>query len=187
MPSGIRSDLSLRSPVRGEGWGGCSLVVFRATPASAAPFDCCTPLLLGHIRAGRRRHRYAIAGKMPLRLSQDSQSILLYRARLFPENAARSRGRHQSPPQNSNARHLAGRCKLKEDRGSISTMPTMLMPLIAIAIWPSRVGIMWRTMPPPLGICQVWNFSVLGSNRTRLFGRVFDSTYQILSSITVIP
>src|SRR6266404_1553851 len=50
MPSGIRSDLSLRSPVRGEGRGGCSLVVLRAAPASAAPFDCCTPLLLGHVR-----------------------------------------------------------------------------------------------------------------------------------------
>src|SRR6266446_3937287 len=74
-----------------------------------------------------------------------------------------------------------------DELGRISTMPTMLRPLIAIAILPSRVGIMWRTMPPPLGICQVWNFSVLGSNRTRLFGRVFDSTYQILSSITVMP
>src|SRR5215470_2974071 len=74
-----------------------------------------------------------------------------------------------------------------DELGRISTMPTMLIPLIAIAILPSRVGIMWRTMPPPLGICHVWNFSVLGSNRTRLFGRVFDSTYQILSSITVMP
>src|SRR5258707_7226261 len=92
MPSGIRSDRSLRSPVRGEGWGGCSLIVLRAAPASAAPFDCCTPLLLGHIRAGRRRHRYAIAGTMLLRLSQDSQSILPYRVRLFADDAATSRG-----------------------------------------------------------------------------------------------
>src|SRR6266853_5216204 len=92
MPSGIRSDLSLRSPVRGEGRGGGSLVAFRAAPASAAPFDCCTPLLLGHVRTGRRRHRYAIEGKMLLRLSQDSQSILLYRARLFADDAATSRG-----------------------------------------------------------------------------------------------
>src|ERR1700730_13629709 len=34
---------------------------------------------------------------------------------------------------------------------------------------------------------QVWNFSVFGSKRTRLFGRVFDSTYQILSSMNVMP
>src|SRR5260370_20804045 len=98
MASGIRSDLSLRSPLRGEGWEGRSLVALRAAPASATPFDCCTPLLLGHIRAGRRRHRYAIAGKMLLRLSQDSQSILPYRARLFADDAATGRRRRQSPP-----------------------------------------------------------------------------------------
>src|SRR5215467_14936127 len=91
--------------------------------------------------------------------------------------------------RNSFQTHKARRSKLRQldELGRISTIPTMLRPLIAMAILPSRVGIMWRTIPPPLGICHVWNFSVLGSNRTRLYGRVFDSTYQILSSITVMP
>ena len=38
-------------------------------------------------------------------------------------------------------------------------IPTWLKPLIAMAMLPSGVGIMWRTMPPPpSGIGQVWNF-----------------------------
>ncbi len=61
------------------GQGEGSPVVLRAAPASAALFNCCTPLLLRAFRAGRRGHRYAIGGKMLLRLSQDCQSILLYR------------------------------------------------------------------------------------------------------------
>ena len=31
-------------------------------------------------------------------------------------------------------------------------------------------------MPPPPGISQLWNCSVLGSKRTSVFGRRFDST-----------
>src|SRR6267378_3279814 len=50
------------------------------------------------------------------------------------------------------------------------------------AMQPSRVGIIWRTTPPPpSGIWKVWNFSVFGSKRTRLLGRVFDSIYQMTS------
>src|ERR1700686_3222583 len=41
--------------------------------------------------------------------------------------------------------------------------------------------------PPPSGMVQVWNFSVLGSKRTILLGRVLDSTYQMTSLITVMP
>src|SRR5260370_2915950 len=51
MASGIRSNLSRRSPLRREGREGRSLVALSAAAAPAAPFDCCTPLLLGH--AGR--------------------------------------------------------------------------------------------------------------------------------------
>src|SRR5215831_11818747 len=96
MPSGIRSILSLPfpfpvphpNPTRQAGEGRVEEVggqaggladVRWAAPALAAPFDCCTPLLPRHVRAGRRCHRYAIAKKMLLRLSQDCQSILLYR------------------------------------------------------------------------------------------------------------
>src|SRR3954447_17414771 len=52
--------------------------------------------------------------------------------------------------------------------GRISAIPTALKPLVAMAMLPSLVGIIWRTMPPPpFGIGKVWNFSVLGSKRTR--------------------
>src|SRR5258708_29641458 len=98
MASGIRSDLSLRSPLRGEGWEGRSLVALRAAPASATPFDCCTPLLLGHIRAGRRRHRYAIAGKILLPFVQDQQAILAFPAPLVPYDSATGRRPRPTPP-----------------------------------------------------------------------------------------
>src|SRR5215471_13657045 len=71
--------------------------------------------------------------------------------------------------------------------GRISTRPIALTPLSAIAILLSRVTNMWRTMPPPSGISQVWNFSVFGSKRTSVFGRTFDSQYQMTSSITAMP
>jgi hypothetical protein len=38
---------------------------------------------------------------------------------------------------------------------------------------------MLRTTPPPPGMIQLWNFSVLISNRTSTFGRIADSTYQM--------
>ena len=46
---------------------------------------------------------------------------------------------------------------------------------------------MLRTTPPPAGIAQVWNFSVLGSKRTSVFGFTFDSLYQMAPSTTVMP
>src|SRR6185503_16634933 len=45
---------------------------------------------------------------------------------------------------------------------------------------------MWRMMPTPDGIAQLWNFSVFGSNRTSASGRCPDSLYQMMSSITSI-
>ena len=53
----------------------------------------------------------------------------------------------------------------------IVTRATMLSALSAITmLLPSRVVIMLRTTPPPDGMAQVWNFSVLGSKRTSVFG-----------------
>src|SRR5262245_40271520 len=43
---------------------------------------------------------------------------------------------------------------------------------------------MWRMMPTPDGIAQLWNFSVFGSKRTSASGRCHDSLYQMTSSIT---
>src|SRR5207302_9577498 len=68
-----------------------------------------------------------------------------------------------------------------------STSATLLMPVSAIARFPSFIAIMLRTTPPPDGIAQVWNFSVLGSNRTRVFGFTWDSLYQMISLYVVIP
>src|SRR5437016_8126211 len=59
------------------------------------------------------------------------------------------------------------------------TKPTLFTPLSAIVRFPSRVDFILRTTPPPPGIFQLWNFSVLMSNRTSTLGRIADSTYQI--------
>src|SRR5439155_18175879 len=59
------------------------------------------------------------------------------------------------------------------------TRPTLLTPLSAMARLPSGVDFILRTTPPPPGIAQLWNFSVLMSNRTSTLGRMADSTYQI--------
>src|SRR5215471_6396208 len=69
----------------------------------------------------------------------------------------------------------------------ISTMPTILSALSAIAMFPSRVVIILRTTPPPAGIAHVWNFSVLGSKRTIVFGFTADSLYQISPFRKVMP
>src|SRR6266702_2193294 len=58
------------------------------------------------------------------------------------------------------------------------TKATRFRPLQAITRLPSGVAIMLRTTPPPDGITQVWNFSVLGSKRTSVFGLTPDSLYQ---------
>src|SRR5207244_6471860 len=68
-----------------------------------------------------------------------------------------------------------------------SANATLLIPLSAIARFPSFIAIIFRTTPPPDGIVQVWNFSVLGSNRTSVFGFTPDSLYQMMSLYVVMP
>src|SRR5262249_30625242 len=59
---------------------------------------------------------------------------------------ARGRALHKPPPypspQAGEGRVGQSRPRQLDELGRISTMPTLLMPLIAIAILPSRVGIM---------------------------------------------
>src|SRR5579885_1625974 len=69
----------------------------------------------------------------------------------------------------------------------ISTMAIPLTPLQASQRLPSGVGIMFRTTPPPDGIVHVWNFSVLESKRTTVFGFTPDSLYQMTLPIVVMP
>src|SRR5436189_4720563 len=59
----------------------------------------------------------------------------------------------------------------------ISTSPTWLVRLSAITGLPSGVTSMLRTMSPPPGMAQLWNFSDPGSNRTMVFGLAADSEY----------
>src|SRR6202521_6065462 len=44
-----------------------------------------------------------------------------------------------------------------------------------------------RTMSPPPGIAHVWNFSVLGSKRTIVFGFAKDSLYQSAPLVKTMP
>src|SRR6266508_3559549 len=44
-----------------------------------------------------------------------------------------------------------------------------------------------RTMSPPPGIAQLWNFALLGSKRTSVFGFDPDSLYQMTSLIAEMP
>src|SRR2546425_10560408 len=69
----------------------------------------------------------------------------------------------------------------------IVTRVTALTRLLASTKLPSRVTEVLRTMFPPPGIAQLWNFSVLGSKRTTVFGVVPDSLYQITSLIAEMP
>src|SRR5712691_3697713 len=72
------------------------------------------------------------------------------------------------------------------ERGYLtSTSATMFSPDSASARLPSLVGIMLRTVPPPDGIFQVWNFSVLGSKRTSVLGLAPDSPYHNTSSLVM--
>src|SRR5882762_11133526 len=69
----------------------------------------------------------------------------------------------------------------------IVTSATTFSPLSVRTSLPSVVCIMLRTTPPPAGITQVWNFSVLGSKRTSVLGRTPASLYQMMPSTMVIP
>src|ERR1700676_2171130 len=69
----------------------------------------------------------------------------------------------------------------------IVTSVTPLTRLLASSQLPSRVTEVLRTMLPPPGIAQLWNFSVLGSKRTTVFGVEPDSLYQMISLIAERP
>src|SRR6185369_16420665 len=62
----------------------------------------------------------------------------------------------------------------------ILTRVTSLVRLLASTKSPSRVTSVLRTMLPPPGMVQVWNFSLLGSKRTTVFGEASDSLYQMM-------
>src|SRR5260370_10916660 len=59
--------------------------------------------------------------------------------------------------------------------------------LLASKKLPSRVTDVLRTMFPPPGIAQLWNFSVLGSKRTTVFAVDPDSLYQMIPLIAEMP
>src|SRR4051812_13745794 len=69
----------------------------------------------------------------------------------------------------------------------ISTRVTAFTRLFARTKLPSRVTEVLRTMFPPPGMAQLWNFSVRGSKRTTVFGVDPDSLYQITSPIAEMP
>src|SRR5690242_13087113 len=67
------------------------------------------------------------------------------------------------------------------------TSVTVFTRLLASTKLPSGVTEVLRTMLPPPGIAQVWNFDVFGSKRTTVFGDASDSLYQITPLITEMP
>src|SRR5580692_6451612 len=67
------------------------------------------------------------------------------------------------------------------------TSVTLFTRLLASRKLPSGVTDVLRTMLPPPGIVQLWNFAVLGSKRTTVFGVDPDSLYQMMSSIAEMP
>src|SRR5882724_11304879 len=69
----------------------------------------------------------------------------------------------------------------------ILTSVTSLAKLLASTKLPSLVTEVLRTMFPPPGIAQLWNFAVLGSKRTTVFGVDSDSLYQMISLIAEMP
>src|SRR6266478_1776352 len=69
----------------------------------------------------------------------------------------------------------------------ILTKVTALTRLLARTKLPSLVTDVLRTMLPPPGIAQLWNFVLLGSKRTTVFGVDPDSLYQMTSPIAEMP
>src|SRR5438309_7396710 len=86
---------------------------------------------------------------------------------------------------------LPSAARLFQTRDAIHLlMVTNVMPLtrlLASRKFPSAVTEVFRTMLPPPGIAQLWNFSVLGSKRTTVFGVAPDSLYQMMALIAEIP
>jgi len=76
---------------------------------------------------------------------------------------------------------------LPQPHFGILTRVTSLAKLLASTKSPSLVTEVLRTMLPPPGIAQLWNFAVLGSKRTTVFGVDSDSLYQMMSLIAEMP
>src|SRR5205823_3529785 len=70
---------------------------------------------------------------------------------------------------------------------AILTRVSLLTRLLARTKLPSLVTSVLRTMLPPPGIAQLWNFPVLGSKRTTVFGAASDSLYQMTPLIAEMP
>src|SRR2546429_9281164 len=78
-------------------------------------------------------------------------------------------------------------CTIEASYFGIVTSLTVLTNLLASTKLLSGVTEVLRTMLPPPGIAQLWNFSVLGSKRTTVFGLASDSLYQMTSWIAEMP
>src|SRR5439155_25476395 len=91
------------------------------------------------------------------------------------------------PPIGETSLDRAGTPALEGSYFPIFTSVTVFTRLFASTKSPSRVTDVLRTMLPPPGSCQLWNFVILGSKRTIVFGVVPDSLYQITSWIAEMP
>lgn len=69
----------------------------------------------------------------------------------------------------------------------IFTSVTVLARLLASTRLLSLVTEVLRTILPPPGRGQLWNFSVSGSKRTTVFGLASDSLYQMASPMAEMP
>src|SRR6266849_2763736 len=100
-------------------------------------------------------------------------------------------GKIRQPHHGRRAHHLCARRSCQQTRRPAHFfIVTNVMPftrLLASMKLPSRVTDVLRTMFPPPGIAQLWNFAVLGSKRTTVFGVDPDSLYQMLSLIAEMP
>ena len=94
---------------------------------------------------------------------------------------------YANDPSARSAPHSGSACCRLAQSLFIVTNVTSFFRLLASKKLPSRVTDVLRTMLPPPGIAQLWNFSVLGSNRTTVFGVDPDSLYQMMSLIAEMP
>src|SRR5713101_100778 len=136
----------------------------------------------------RRAEPLAIHGErdiaFPCRVLRAPQLCLRPRAALS-EQRRPGPIRESTEPDPSAHQHRAPRYKWHHRE--ILTRVTALTKLLASTKSPSRVTEVLRTMLPPPGIAQLWNFSILGSKRTIVFGVDPDSLYQMMSLITEMP
>src|SRR6266702_8707521 len=94
--------------------------------------------------------------------------------------------RRLRPLHRAEARPARAACRVLSYFG-ILTSVTVFTRLLASTKLPSFVTEVLRTMLPPPGIVQLWNFWVLGSKRTTVFGLASDSLYQMTSWIDDMP